>query len=595
MPVYTFGDISMDGEHPMIWVPSFHDYNSFYNPPQSRGYIHGRAMGLVGTMMYHGNTGPKGPGSEPLIYRKVRGYLACTLPYGVVPMAGAQRVELDRVQNLRAALGVLDNGIEDLYMGDRFGRPELKVVPDELCFHAELNRKRGRGLLYANSFTSARTGTSRFDVAGLLTGLDLGAGEVHAWNPENGASLRVGGRWVFDKLPEDFGMVWVERRPAAQPSRPDGAILGVSFDKGLEADFGGGLVPAAVRPGRPAPKTIDGAAGKALAFGPYEAAVEYPVVPSWVAGAAEFDLQVRRDGDHPVRLLGLKHHLDAELFYAKDKGRPGLLLVTREFRRPADAAAQVPDADRLERKFFAPLPGGPAESWHRVAVVWRSGQYALHINGKPVARMFTPAAMRIRDAVPMAAGVLVGDGSATAAARGAELALDSLIVYDHALDARAVASFADRPGLTAAARPAGGDTFPVWVLGKAGREATALIVGTNLTGMRNWPAVLKVRATLFDPRDPKTPLAKAEFAPWLGAGLAELAPTAAAAKLPGKSGPTDVLNDPLSDSDTGPLPTLDAGRTFLLKVELLAAKDALTAARTVRVHAGGIKEPTGEY
>ncbi len=237
LPVFTFADISMDGEHPQIWVPEFDDYYGFYNPVMSRGYLSGLSTGLVGTQMYHAATDPK-KGTDAILdqfarlYFKARSYLAVTLPYGVLPQVGNEvcNAELDRVQNIRGAFGICDDGLREVPWEESPGCPAgWRVAPEGLWLSGEVNPARQRALLYASS--PSYTPATRFTID-MGKSLELGKPHLHAWDAETGASLLVDGTLQVDKAPGDLTMLWLEGREVPQVSRPDGALLGVSFAHG---------------------------------------------------------------------------------------------------------------------------------------------------------------------------------------------------------------------------------------------------------------------------------------------------------------------------------------------------------------------------
>ena len=529
-PALTFVDISMDGEHPMIWVPSFQDYHIFYNAQRSRGYISGIPFGFVGTQMFHGNTEPK---TFPGLWVKSRTYLAVTLPNQVLPQTCGIPDELDRIHNLWHWFGIGDEGVDEV------SQP----------FGGVVNRKKGQALLYA----TAPWKGSRIELPDGFKGLDFGEPHIHAWNAETGASLVVDGKPLVDlAMPNDVAVIFARAADKPQPSRPEGVLMGASFDSGIEPDFGGGLVPAS--------GACD-ASAKALAAGFDKPPASYPVVPSWVQGTIEFDLTLKSPSQIPLRLLALRHHLDLTLSAAQK----GLVLATNE----------VPPQDKLpypsgklptqRREAFVPVPIGERG---RVAIVWRSGQYDLYWNGKRLGGISAPAAPRLRDAAAPAMGVVLGDGSG---AKGqAEAVIDSLLVYDWALQPE---DMAGRGAMVSAKRPPRGAGFDVRAWGEKLNELT---VGIHMAEFKDWEKVTSVKFTVFDAKAPASPLGTAELVPWLGTGATRL--TLAAPKTPGPALGEAQGGDALTD--------IELERELVIQADLYHNKDVLTSRKTL-VKIGG--------
>ena len=581
LPMLTFADVSMDGEWPAIWVSSFTNYHDFYNYRKSRGYLCGVPFGFVGTQMLNGNVNPN---TFPETYTCSRTYLAVTLPAGVVPHGTNIPAEFQRVNNIRYEFGIFDEGLEELTL-DAMDKwlPGAKSRPEALNLSGLLNRTRGQALLYA---TAPWAKTTRFELEGGLGGLALGKPHAHAWNAENGASLAVDGRTVIDLPPGDVAVLLVRGADKPQAPRPDGAVLGVSFDGGLEPDFGGGLAPVTVAEGQNAPEFVPGRAGKAAALSSTTGPVSYPVVPSWVAGTVEFDLQVTKFDDKPLRVLSLAHQLDLSLAVVEKDGRQGLLLATNEAEAGQKVAPWEPQK-RVKREVFAPVAPVAPDAWNRVALVWRSGQYDLYWNGERAGRMIEGAGPSLRDGEFPAAGVLVGNSGGGYS--GGRAVLDSLIVYDWAFGAEDAAGYKRRAApMAAAPRPAPRDTFPVWVWGK---RLDSLMFGVNLSAYKDWAKVTQIKFELFDKANTKAALGVGQCAPWLGTGVAPLMPNVKDAKITDKApalvGGEDEAKD-LLDEDIG-----GEEKTFLLKVELLADKETV-ATRQVEIKTGmeGLK---GEY
>lgn len=574
LPVLTFADISMDGEHPQIWVTEFDNYHAFYNPAMSRGYLASPQFGFVGSQMYHSFTDPKKPNTFAQLYGKTRSYLAVTLPYGVLPQTATFSRELDRTQDIRYAFGIFDDGIEDLNLGDEAQwLPGASFAPEGLKVSGNLNTAKNRALLYTSA-PWAQTG--RFELAGGFAGLKLGKPFAHAWNAENGVSLQVEQKTIFDTLPNDFGMILVQGMDQPQHARPDGAILGVSFDKGIDADFGGDMAPPAVTPATSPRKTLPGKAGSAFPLTVENGAVAYSVVPSWVSGTVEFDLQLKENPMQPLKLVSLQHQLDVTLACVFRNGAPALHLTANEITPADDLSYLNGNPDGKPRQLLAPLPAGGLDGWNRVTLVWRSGQYELYWNAERLGTLSAPAAPRLRSPQAMAAGVIVGD-SGPQEARG-QVAIDNLLVYDWALRADDIAAGKGRKPMTAAVRPAGADTFPVWVWGNEGKN---FIFGANLSGYKDRFTVSSVKFTLLDKNNPKTVLGGAEIVPWQGVAIVKNVPSADIVQA-GEGDPLNPGGEELADL-----------KDYTLRVELYRDK-AVIATRTIELK-GGKEEPSGEY
>lgn len=520
LPVMTFADIGMDGEHPSIWVPEFDRYHSFYNPAQSRGYIAGAAYGFVGAQMFHANTNPKGADAFARLYRKCRTYLAVTLPNGVLPMSTTFSGELDRIQNINAAFGLAVQEPEELtaeQWAERY--PGISIVPAPMSLTALLLPQSGRTLLYVGA--PVGPATNALVITGNLTPLGEGKPDVHLWDAENGASLRVNGQWRLAVPPEDFACVWIEGRDSPQPDRPAGVLLGVSFDRSMEADAGGGLLPVATANGAPLPAPVAGRSGGGLAVSGASPALAYPVVPSWAAGSVQFDLKAERASTQPLTLLRLEHHLDCELQIASRKDVAGLLLTVREtpLVLPVPATAYVDgNPPAVARTAFGKLSAAGPEGWRRVILTWQAGRYRLYCDGVEIAAILDPAAPRLRDALAPVRGVRFGDG----ARGGGGAVLDSIRVYDWTLapaDVRAAWNAA--PDVPVVLKANNQEAFTVWYDHRAhGGLRAGAAFGRHPASTQ----VTHVRFSLLDAHaDGGKPLAVGEAVPWCGNAWSSLA------------------------------------------------------------------------
>lgn len=572
LPVFTFADISMDGEHPSIWVPEFDNYHAFYNPDMSRGYINGEAYGFVGTQMFHGNTNPKsGADLFQKVHFKSRSYLAVTLPYGVLPMKGGMEPELDRVQNLRAAFGIFDDGIESLTMNDLAtwlpGAAFSGKGPQGIS--GERNRAGKRALLYVSG--GAVTEPTRHELDGGLGSLalpDAGTTFKHLWDAETGVSGIVDGKTALDVAPLDFGVFWVEGRATAQASRPDGAILGVSFNAGLAPEYGGGLRPASLQGEGTDLLVPGGKEGTALRAAFSSKAVAYPLVPSWLAGTLQVDYQVGERSDKPLRLLQLLHHLNLmlDLRPAAD-GAPALRLAAREqlvAAKPSLQKATVGEEGDLIEKTM-PLPPEARTGWHRLLLAWSSGRYTVYVDGKPVGTLGLPAGPRLRDIVPLADGLVLGDGSGKGSPK-AEVLLDSLVLYDWCFSDAAAAQAGTAGTFAHQAKPAPGKRFTIWHKALPKNE---IAVAANVRDSVDWQKVETIRFVLLRPGD-KTELTTLALRSWYGAAWGRLSLDARPPS--GKA----AVGDDGTEADPDQALGEDKGGDYILRVELQRTEDKKT-------------------
>lgn len=506
LPLLTFADMSMDGEWPAIWVPSFTNYHRFYFPPIAPAYLSGSQFGFVGAQMLHGNINPK---EFPAKMISSRTYLAVTWPFQVLPYNTGMPDEMARVQNIRYEFGIFDEGLEDLRAHDRERwLPGSRFDSPSAYLGGTLNPARDQALLY---FTARHDQRRRHTLAGGFAGLALKGKHRHAWNAETGASLNIAGKTVIDAaFPGDLTVVLVRGADQPQAPRPDGVLLGLSFDQGVDPDFSGGLTPVAGAPAADAPALVDGA----LELDRRSAPLGYPVVPSWAAGTVELDLRVRQFAAAPLRLVGLRHHLELDLAAARRDGKDGLLLTTAE---QLEEKAPHPAFRGGKASLFMPLPKGNPEAWHHVVMTWRSGNYAVYCDGERLGQLLLPATTRLRDATALEPGLWLGDGKKGGKARAS---IDSVFVYDWAFS----------PDLTVerqgpAIRPPRADHFPVFI---HGQRPESLVVGVNLGETKN--GHLATRATLaLRKKNAATILANGTIFTWLGTGAARLEPTGAAA------------------------------------------------------------------
>ncbi len=512
---YSFADISMDGEHPSIWVPEFDNYHYFYNPRYSRGYLAGQNMGLVGFQMFHGNTNPKmsDPDFFAKVHRKTRTFLATTLPCGVVPNPPSILMDYNRIQNLNYFAGISDDGVEDLSTHNQEAwLPGIIFKPKPLAIGGIRSPGKKRALLYVGAPEEKEfAGRTAIEMDGSFAKLGLGGKFVHAWNAEDGVSLPAGGKMVFEAAPQDFAALLLEGRDYPQAPRPDGCILGVSFDKGMEPDFGAGMMPPEISKAGTA-ATADGKDGKAFGAEPGGGAVGYPVVPSWFAGTAEFDLKPEITGKEQLRLVKLDHHLGTSLLLAQEKGKDGLVLElceTRITEKPVTVNADENPKGPVERHFFA-LPDGAKGSWHHVVLSWRAGQYDLYLDGKSLGQIHNPSAPRLRDDRAPAMGVIVGDDGKPGQIKAL---IDSLLVYDWPFGKEDAMAADQRQAMKPAPRPVPANDMSIFYSLK---NMENLMVSAY---MRNAPEFWKgnkTRFTVTDKANHSKPLAATDVETWHG-------------------------------------------------------------------------------
>jgi hypothetical protein len=558
LPVMTFADIGMDGEHPQIWVKTFTDYHRYYNPKYSRGYISGRPFGFVGAQMYHMSTNPEGPGALALQYRKDRSYLAVTLPYEVLPMRTTLAGELDRIQNLQHAFGLAETPVAALSQGGATSWwPGVTLTPGPRGLAGVRHPDGDRALLYLGA-DPAQAGC-QVRIAGRVKTLLPGAAAVHLWNAENGAALRIGEEWRVPVPPGGFAALWAEARQAPQPPRPPGALLGLSFDRGVAAAFGGGWRPVTVEPAAPPEELLtDGQDGGGLAVGHGRPRVGYAVVPGWFAGALGFDLKVAPDGG-PARLAALAHHLNCSLDLVRRDGQLGLLLTTREGllgdarQEEAYARGRLPDGPAAT--CFAPLPAGAPGDWMRVLLTWRCGQYRLYADGRPLealtGRLCVP---RLRDATAPARGLWLGGGEARRGDPAPAAVLDNLTLYDWTPAPDAAAGRG--PGSGPLVPPPPGETFAIWTAWRGDELGVGVAAGRLAEAHR----ATAVRFRLYAAGEEATPLSTDERAPLHGYAWGLLL---AGGDRPAMGGADDLL--PLDADDEAP----PVETTYRLRVEWL--------------------------
>ena len=582
MPYFTFIDISMDGEFPSIWVKSFDDYHIFYPHPEfQRGYESGIPYGFVGSQMLNANFNPR---TFPQNWKSSRTYLAITLPFSVVAQNTNIPDELYRIHEIYNAFDIYDEDLGELPYFDRGSWLPETTINSDLHLGGTINRKRHEALLFAMS----KGDELHHAIGGGFKTLLLGKTHNHAWNAETGVSLSVDNEtYIEQQFISDVTSVLVRGADTPQKSRPKGVLMGVSFDAGFEPDFGAGIVPPTIRRAAESPANSSSKGTEVLAINAGSSAAGYPVVPSWVEGSVEFDLKIERVEAKPIRLISLKHHLDTELSAVSTREGHGLRLVTRELPPATDTNYASGKLDPLETTLNVNFP--VSNSWTRIAMTWRAGQYKLYINGKLAGQLSAPAAPRLRSAKAMVPGIWVGDTNATGRASAT---LDSLLVYEWALDKESVAAYKSRAALQPAPIPESSTSFPVWLWGKEGQSPTEFSYAVHFHRLPDWQQVHTVSFQLFKKTDMKNPIAKERASPWLGTALTHLTPTQAAMDLT-KAGNLSLLGE--EDEDPAGVDAEDGG--YFLQIDLLQ-RDGKTekalVSRRISFEAG-LENPSGEY
>jgi hypothetical protein len=242
------------------------------------------------------------------------------------------------------------------------------------------------------------------ELRGELPGVDLKGSHRHVWDIETGQLLNTPeGRIHVPAAPATmFRALRVVGSDAEPKAAPEGVALAVSFDDGPAPDMGGGMLAEYGQT-----EAANGASGKALLVQPGNEAASYGLVPSWFAGSAEFDLQVKETGPSPTPLLRMRHHMDTTLWLVVDNGAPALKLETYE---------RKPEAPGYHKSGYAPITVEgehnkehqppriltasadlPADGrWHRIVVAWEIGQYRVYVDGKRSILLAQPAILRWR-------------------------------------------------------------------------------------------------------------------------------------------------------------------------------------------------------
>jgi hypothetical protein len=343
-----------------------------------------------------------------------------------------------------------------------------------------------------------------------LPGVDLKGSHRRVWDMETGNLLNDGDRVKVPAAPVTmFRALYARTADRPAPPRPDGLCLGLSFDRGLKPDLGGGLL------------TEHGngeCRGNALQVRAGGGSAEYGVVPSWFSGTIEFDLTVKRAGAEPLALVRCRHHMDTTLSLVQKKGRPGLLLQSVEHNGKKaywkfSEIAPIPDAEPERRETWVGLPtDGKA---HRVVLAWEQGQYRIFVDGKLEGILAKPAVMRWRDDTLFEPGLILG--AAGDAGRGGEASIDSVFVYDWSFRDQDAKTRTAATGFEPLARPTG-QKPSLWLWGEKPGEGQVLAV--NFRRCDNGVRTMNVKATLFEKTktDGRRRLSTGSTKPYRGVG-----------------------------------------------------------------------------
>ena len=310
-----------------------------------------------------------------------------------------------------------------------------------------------------------KTDLSAIELAGRWRGI---------WQLPSGASFAPGQAVTVKPDPTAGLSTLLISTTADRPApRPAGVLLGATFEAGLAPTAGGGL-PA--RGAAKAPARTGKLAGGAVVLDG-QGQAEYNVVPDWLGGTAEFDLQVPDSLSGSLAVLTLRHWADVQVSLASQGGKVGLGI---------EATEQTADGNGQTRKAFASLPGG---GWKHVVLIWELGQYALVVDGKELAVLSAPAAAKRRDATLFRPGLIVGGPGG-----GGRAALDNLAVYDWAMSAEQAIARKRNDGARPLARP---DRPPVhiWAWGDFPENVTVAI---NATGLPMANEIRTFRITLYE-------------------------------------------------------------------------------------------------
>ncbi|MFP4026489.1 MAG: LamG-like jellyroll fold domain-containing protein [Candidatus Brocadiia bacterium] len=315
-----------------------------------------------------------------------------------------------------------------------------------------------------------------------LPGIDLP--QKHTWHL--GTGLMPAKRSPIKVEPDPIAglsALYLQSTPKTRKHPPEGVLVGISFDKSMSPDFGGGP-PGTDRGSRKGNRT-KARNGNALQVSGARAA--YGVVPSWLNGSLEFDIKPQKSGDRPLRILALKHHLDLELSLQQQHGQTVLGLRFREIpAQTGDGDSAGEDAET--RKIHAALRPG---TWYHVVLTWDIGQYRLYVDGNLTDSASGPVKLRRRDGTALEPGLIVGGGETS---KNGRALVDSLIAYTWPFTKQQAGSRMSSNGMKPVEKPEK-QPITVWLWGSFPKNVN---VGINSRPAPNWSRAERFQVTLYE-------------------------------------------------------------------------------------------------
>lgn len=449
-PMLTFADLSMDGEHPQIWMERFTNFYALYHPLRVRGYLSGIPFGCVGLQM----TAARVPEGFADRFTYSRTMLGQTLACSVLPSVPAFPVEGVRINNLRAAFGVGEETFEELRIwNEAEWLPDTAVEPERLEMGGIRCRETGEALLYVinpsePSLNRGVTGyhpesfrPTQYTVQNGFDRLDLGAPHVHGWDAESGVSLQMANGNAKVLCPvDDMRVLWLRGASTPQAPRPEGCTLGVDFADGTTPRFGGGLLPPA--------QVRNSEDRSAIPPDCRSYAIGYPLIPDWRHGAVALEVALPPVNRLPTAVVGMRHHVDIDLrWILLPDNRVGLELGTREVpwsENPRWDQRIVPET--MRHTVVCPLVPGRAGALVHLVVSWTLGQTVLYVDGRRLGAILQPAAPRLQSGDAPGYGLWVGDRR-LAEPDAADGAVRTLLLYNHPLGPAEAAAASKATGL----------------------------------------------------------------------------------------------------------------------------------------------------
>ncbi|MFP4026488.1 MAG: hypothetical protein ACLFWL_01705 [Candidatus Brocadiia bacterium] len=329
-----------------------------------------------------------------------------------------------------------------------------------------------------------------------LAGLKLKGEHFRVWDLETGQLLNSRESVHVPAAPVTSLRALLVRSTDTPPPAPwpKGVSLGVSFDKGLAPDVGGGVLSENGEADR-----VKGSRRKAIEINPQGAHARYGVVPSWFSGTLEFDLQVKKTAAVPLPVAQLRHHMNTTLELVSLNNRPALRLRTYERNTHVDhwkstELSPIPEEGPKLRETSASFPDD--RGWHHVVLCWEMGQYRLFVDGKRVALLSAPAVVRWRDGSILQPGLILGPTNKAKIDAGA--AIDSVFLYDWAFRDSDAQGRIETGQFAPVPKPETQQPS-VWLWGKKPKKATRAAVNyrRSLQGRR----AQKVNIRLFEKTD----------------------------------------------------------------------------------------------